>query len=69
MGARYASPSAATPPEDFIRELNKNKNAKAFFETLNRRNTYPDHVQATEREEARDEGTAYARDTRNAGER
>ena len=37
----YAPPSAATLPDDFVRELNKNKKAKAFFETLNKRNTYP----------------------------
>jgi len=37
----YSSPGAATLPEDFLRELNKNGKAKAFFETLNKRNTYP----------------------------
>jgi uncharacterized protein YdeI (YjbR/CyaY-like superfamily) len=37
----YSSPRAATLPEDFLRELNKNGKAKAFYETLNKRNTYP----------------------------
>jgi uncharacterized protein YdeI (YjbR/CyaY-like superfamily) len=27
-------------PEDFLQELSKNKKAKAFFETLNKANTY-----------------------------
>ncbi len=36
----YDSPSVATLPEDFVRELRKNKRATAFFQTLNRRNTY-----------------------------
>ncbi len=38
--AAYASPRNAYPPEDFLQELNKNKKAKAFFETLNRANIY-----------------------------
>jgi uncharacterized protein YdeI (YjbR/CyaY-like superfamily) len=38
--AAYDSPGAAAPPDDFLRELNKNKKAKASFETLNKRNTY-----------------------------
>jgi uncharacterized protein YdeI (YjbR/CyaY-like superfamily) len=37
----YDSPSAAIMPEDFLKELGRNKKAKAFFETLNKRNTYP----------------------------
>jgi uncharacterized protein YdeI (YjbR/CyaY-like superfamily) len=36
----YASPSSATVPEDFLNRLRKNGKAKAFFDTLNRRNTY-----------------------------
>ena len=36
--AAYASPRDAYPPEDFLQELNKNKKAKDFFETLNRAN-------------------------------
>jgi uncharacterized protein YdeI (YjbR/CyaY-like superfamily) len=36
----YDSPSVATLPEDFLRELRKNKRAMAFFSTLNKRNTY-----------------------------
>ncbi len=38
--AAYDSPGNATPPEDFLKELSKNPSAKAFFETLNKRNTY-----------------------------
>jgi uncharacterized protein YdeI (YjbR/CyaY-like superfamily) len=38
--AAYDSPSAMTVPEDFTRALNRNRTAKRFFETLNRRNTY-----------------------------
>jgi uncharacterized protein YdeI (YjbR/CyaY-like superfamily) len=37
----YAPPSAAEIPEDFLAELNKRPNARAFFDTLNKRNTYP----------------------------
>jgi uncharacterized protein YdeI (YjbR/CyaY-like superfamily) len=36
----YDSPSAMRVPDDFIRELSKDKRAKAFFETLNKANTY-----------------------------
>ena len=36
----YDSPSNATVPEDFLQELNKDKKAKAFFDTLNKANTY-----------------------------
>ena len=38
--AAYASPRNAQPPEDFLKELGKNKKAKAFFESLNRANVY-----------------------------
>jgi uncharacterized protein YdeI (YjbR/CyaY-like superfamily) len=38
--AAYESPRNASPPEDFLNELSKNKKAKAFFETLNRANIY-----------------------------
>jgi uncharacterized protein YdeI (YjbR/CyaY-like superfamily) len=38
--AAYDSPRNAKPPEDFLKRLNKNKKAKAFFETLNRANVY-----------------------------
>lgn len=37
----YDPPSRASVPEDFLRELGKNKKAAAFFATLNKRNTYP----------------------------
>ena len=36
----YDSFSAAKVPEDFLKELDKNKKAKAFFQTLNRTNLY-----------------------------
>lgn len=36
----YDASSNATLPEDFLKELNKDKKAKAFYETLNRTNTY-----------------------------
>ncbi len=38
--AAYDSPSNATLPDDFLRELNTHKKAKAFFELLNKANTY-----------------------------
>ncbi|HZN16544.1 MAG TPA: YdeI/OmpD-associated family protein [Acidimicrobiales bacterium] len=37
----YSPPSRAEVPDDFIKALRKNKKALAFFETLNKRNTYP----------------------------
>jgi len=37
----YPPQSAAEPPEDFIKELNKNEKAKAFFRTLTQRNIFP----------------------------
>ena len=36
----YSPPSTAKLPEDFIRALKKNKEAGAFFKTLNRANIY-----------------------------
>lgn len=36
----YDSPSASTVPDDFLQELDKDRKAKAFFETLNKTNTY-----------------------------
>jgi uncharacterized protein YdeI (YjbR/CyaY-like superfamily) len=38
--AAYASPKNAGPPEDFLKELAKNKKAEAFFKTLNKANVY-----------------------------
>jgi uncharacterized protein YdeI (YjbR/CyaY-like superfamily) len=38
--AAYASQRNAGPPDDFLKELGKNKKAKAFFETLNKANVY-----------------------------
>ena len=36
----YDSPSNATVPDDFLQELEKDNKAKAFFDTLNKANTY-----------------------------
>ena len=38
--AAYDSPADAAVPEDFLKELEKNGKAKAFFHTLNRANLY-----------------------------
>ncbi|MGC1919270.1 MAG: YdeI/OmpD-associated family protein, partial [Acidobacteriaceae bacterium] len=38
--AAYASSRSATPPEDFLKALRKNKKAEAFFKTLNKANVY-----------------------------
>jgi len=36
----YAPPSQRTVPDDFLRALSRNRKAKAFFATLDRRNVY-----------------------------
>jgi uncharacterized protein YdeI (YjbR/CyaY-like superfamily) len=36
----YDSPAKAKPPADFLKELEKDKKAKAFFATLEKRNSY-----------------------------
>lgn len=36
----YDSPSVSVVPEDFLKELRKNKKALAFFESLNKTNIY-----------------------------
>lgn len=36
----YDSPENMKVPEDFLKELSKNKKAKAFFDTLNKTNLY-----------------------------
>lgn len=38
--AAYASPRNARPPADFLKQLDENKKAKAFFGSLNRANVY-----------------------------
>jgi uncharacterized protein YdeI (YjbR/CyaY-like superfamily) len=38
--AAYDSPSNATIPEDFLKELGRNKKAEAFFKSLNKANLY-----------------------------
>ncbi len=40
LAAAYDSPSNATPPDDFLKLLEKNKKAKAFFDSLNKTNKY-----------------------------
>ncbi|MBS1584870.1 MAG: YdeI/OmpD-associated family protein [Bacteroidetes bacterium] len=40
LDAAYDSPSNSTPPDDFLKLLEKNKKAKAFFNTLNKANKY-----------------------------
>jgi len=40
LEAAYDSPSKATAPDDFLQLLEKNKDAKAFFESLNKANKY-----------------------------
>ncbi len=37
----YEPPSTAQVPQDFLDALAKNPKAKAFYETLTKRNTYP----------------------------
>jgi uncharacterized protein YdeI (YjbR/CyaY-like superfamily) len=39
-GRAYSPPSSAKLPEDFIKALQKSKEAEAFFKTLNRANIY-----------------------------
>ena len=36
----YTSSRSAAPPEDFLKELSKNKKAEAFFKALNKANVY-----------------------------
>ena len=36
----YASSKNATPPEDFLKALSKNKKAEEFFKTLSKANVY-----------------------------
>jgi uncharacterized protein YdeI (YjbR/CyaY-like superfamily) len=38
--AAYTSPKNAVPPEDFMKELAKNRKAETFFRTLNKANVY-----------------------------
>ena len=38
--AAYESPRNAAPPDDFLKALDKDKKAKAFFETLSKANVY-----------------------------
>ena len=38
--AAYDSPRNASVPQDFLKELAKNKKAEAFFQTLNKTNVY-----------------------------
>ncbi|MGH7889414.1 MAG: YdeI/OmpD-associated family protein, partial [Thermodesulfobacteriota bacterium] len=36
----YDSPKNMAVPEDFLKQLSKNKKAKSFFESLNKANKY-----------------------------
>ncbi len=51
----YDSPSQIKIPEDFLKELDKNKKAKEFFATLNRANIYyiGYNLQSAKKEETR----------------
>ena len=40
LEAAYDSPSNSTTPDDFLQLLEKNKEAKAFFDSLNKTNKY-----------------------------
>ena len=40
LAAAYDSPSNSITPEDFLKLLEKNKKAKAFFDSLNKTNKY-----------------------------
>lgn len=40
LATAYDSPSNSTTPDDFLKLLEKNKEAKAFFESLNKANKY-----------------------------
>lgn len=52
----YDSPSAMEIPEDFMKELSKNKKALAFFRTLNKTNLYAIHwrLQTAKKPETRE---------------
>jgi uncharacterized protein YdeI (YjbR/CyaY-like superfamily) len=52
----YASPSSATMPPDFQKELNRRPKAKAFFKTLSRTNSYAImwRIQTAKRPETRE---------------
>jgi uncharacterized protein YdeI (YjbR/CyaY-like superfamily) len=54
--AAYESPKNTVVPDDFLKELAKNKNANAFFKTLNKTNTYAIawQLQSAKRPETRD---------------
>ncbi|MES2701769.1 MAG: YdeI/OmpD-associated family protein [Bacteroidota bacterium] len=40
LAAAYDSPANSTPPDDFLKRLEQDKKAKAFFDTLNKTNKY-----------------------------
>lgn len=51
----YASPKDMNMPEDFLKELSRNKKAQKFFESLNRSNLYSIHwrLQTAKKRETR----------------
>ena len=52
----YDSPSKMTIPDDFLKELSKNKKAAIFFKTLNKTNLYSIgfQLQTAKKQETRD---------------
>ena len=52
----YESPKNAQIPEEFLKELKKNKKAAAFFKTLNKQNLYAItyRIQNTKKQETKD---------------
>jgi len=56
IAAAYDSPSNSTAPDDFLQLLEKNKKAKAFFDSLNKANKYAItwRLQTTKKPETRE---------------
>lgn len=56
----YDPPSKMTVPEEFLKELSKNKEAEAFYQTLNKANRYAIgyRLRSAKRQETKDKRTA-----------
>jgi uncharacterized protein YdeI (YjbR/CyaY-like superfamily) len=67
----YSSGSKMTIPEDFLKELSKNKKAEAFFKTLNKTNLYSIgfRLQTAKTEETRQKRMKIILDMMNKGEK
>ena len=67
----YDSPSNMVVPEDFLKELTKHKKAAAFFNTLNRANTYSIvwRLQTAQKPETRDRRMKIILDMLKRGEK